>query len=96
MKVFGTNNLRKYYFYVGGIKYKRSSASKIHRSIASYEHHLSPWLGSFRLVSPRLTSSRPVSPQLFESSDTPDTSDTTREEGDITGGDTEGVEIVGQ
>ncbi|RHZ82940.1 hypothetical protein Glove_102g66 [Diversispora epigaea] len=56
----------------------------------------SPWLGSFRLVSPRLTSSRPVSPQLFESSDTPDTSDTTREEGDITGGDTEGVEIVGQ
>ncbi|RHZ87703.1 hypothetical protein Glove_31g2 [Diversispora epigaea] len=63
----------------------------------------SPRLASSRLVSPRLASSRlasfqPVSPQpvssrLFES---PDTSDTTREEGDTTGSDTEGAEIVGQ
>ncbi|RHZ51703.1 hypothetical protein Glove_475g46 [Diversispora epigaea] len=29
-----------YSFPTSGIKYKRSSASKIHRSIASYEHHL--------------------------------------------------------
>ncbi|RHZ80372.1 hypothetical protein Glove_137g182 [Diversispora epigaea] len=58
----------------------------------------SPWLASSRLVSPRLASSRPVSsqpvsPRLFESPDTPDT---TREEGDTTGGDIEGAEIVGQ
>ncbi|RHZ88916.1 hypothetical protein Glove_20g8 [Diversispora epigaea] len=63
----------------------------------------SPRLASSRLVSPRLASSqlafsrpvspRPVSPRLFESPDTPDT---TREEGDTTGGDTEGAEIVGQ
>ncbi|RHZ53190.1 hypothetical protein Glove_446g2 [Diversispora epigaea] len=67
----------------------------------------SPQLGSSRLVSSRLASSRPVSPRpvspqpvsprpvsprLFESPDTPDT---TREEGDTTGGDTEGAEIVG-
>ncbi|RHZ70687.1 hypothetical protein Glove_268g2 [Diversispora epigaea] len=68
----------------------------------------SPRLASSRLVSPRLASSRlassqsvsprhvsprPVSPRLFESPDTPDT---TQEEGDTTGGDTEGAEIVGQ
>ncbi|RHZ54553.1 hypothetical protein Glove_426g24 [Diversispora epigaea] len=63
----------------------------------------SPRLASSRLVSPRLASSRlassrpvsprPVSPRLFESPDTPDT---TREEDDTTGGDTEGAEIVGQ
>ncbi|RHZ85893.1 hypothetical protein Glove_58g54 [Diversispora epigaea] len=68
----------------------------------------SPRLASSRLVSPRLASSRlassrpvsprpvsprPVSPRLFESPDTPDT---TREEGDTTGGNTEGAEIVGQ
>ncbi|RHZ51704.1 hypothetical protein Glove_475g8 [Diversispora epigaea] len=58
----------------------------------------SPWLASSQLVSPQLASSwpvspRPVSPRLFESPDTPDT---TREEGDTTGGDTEGAEIVGQ
>ncbi|RHZ89911.1 hypothetical protein Glove_9g16 [Diversispora epigaea] len=61
----------------------------------------SPRLASSRLVSPRLVSSRPVSsrpvsPRFFESPDTPDTSDTTREEGDTTGGDTKGAEIVGQ
>ncbi|RHZ52868.1 hypothetical protein Glove_456g35 [Diversispora epigaea] len=59
---------------------------------------LSPRLGSLRLVSSRLVSPRPVSPrpvfpQLFESPDIPDT---TREEGDTTGGDTESAEIVGQ
>ncbi|RHZ69464.1 hypothetical protein Glove_283g1 [Diversispora epigaea] len=58
----------------------------------------SPRLASSRLVSPWLTSSRPVSPrpvfpQLFESPDTPDT---TRKEGNTTGGDIEGAEIVGQ
>ncbi|RHZ72443.1 hypothetical protein Glove_242g52 [Diversispora epigaea] len=68
----------------------------------------SPRLASSQLVSPRLASSRlassqpvsprpvspqPVSPRLFESPDTPDT---TREEGDTTSGDTEGAEIVGQ
>ncbi|RHZ90128.1 hypothetical protein Glove_7g24 [Diversispora epigaea] len=51
----------------------------------------SPRLGS---GSPQLASSwLPVSPQLFESPDTPDI---TREEGDTTGGDTEGAEIVEQ
>ncbi|RHZ44465.1 hypothetical protein Glove_724g20 [Diversispora epigaea] len=53
----------------------------------------SSWLASSRPVSPRPISPRPVSPRLFESPDTPDT---TREEGDTTGGDTEGAEIVGQ
>ncbi|RHZ83167.1 hypothetical protein Glove_99g173 [Diversispora epigaea] len=63
----------------------------------------SPQLASSRLVSPRFASSRlassrpvsprPVSPRLFESPDTPDT---TREEGNTTSGDTEGAEIVGQ
>ncbi|RHZ84073.1 hypothetical protein Glove_85g8 [Diversispora epigaea] len=48
----------------------------------------SPWLTSSRLVSPQLAffqpvSPQPVSPQLFESPDTPDT---TREEGDTTSG----------
>ncbi|RHZ83097.1 hypothetical protein Glove_99g5 [Diversispora epigaea] len=55
-------------------------------------------LASSRLVSPQLASSqlassRPVSPRLFESPDTPDT---TREEGDTTGGNTKGAEIVEQ
>ncbi|RHZ88909.1 hypothetical protein Glove_20g35 [Diversispora epigaea] len=54
---------------------------------------VSPRLASSRPVSPRPVSLRPVSPQLFESPDTPDT---TQEKGDTTGGDTEGAEIVGQ
>ncbi|RHZ89285.1 hypothetical protein Glove_16g82 [Diversispora epigaea] len=53
----------------------------------------SSWLASSRPVSPRPVSPRPVFPRLFEF---PDTLDTTREEGDTTGGDTEGAEIVGQ
>ncbi|RHZ72320.1 hypothetical protein Glove_243g34 [Diversispora epigaea] len=50
-------------------------------------------LASSRPVSPWPVSPRPVSPRLFESSDTPDT---TREESDTTGGNTEGTEIIGQ
>ncbi|RHZ80642.1 hypothetical protein Glove_134g119 [Diversispora epigaea] len=49
-------------------------------------------LASSQLVSPRPVSPQPVSPRLFESPDTPDTT----REGDTTGGDTEGAEIVGQ
>ncbi|RHZ52246.1 hypothetical protein Glove_463g31 [Diversispora epigaea] len=61
----------------------------------------SPQLGSPQLGSPRLASSRPVfpqpvSPRLFESPDIPNTPDITQKEGDTTGGDIEGAEIVGQ
>ncbi|RHZ58486.1 hypothetical protein Glove_373g4 [Diversispora epigaea] len=54
---------------------------------------VSPRLAFSQPVSPWPVSSRLVSPQLFESPDTPDI---IREEGDTTGGDIEGAEIVGQ
>ncbi|RHZ76422.1 hypothetical protein Glove_197g92 [Diversispora epigaea] len=81
----------------------KNTYHKLFERRTSESHVFSPWLGSpqlafSRLGSPRLASSQLVSPQLgspwlFESPDIPDT---TREEGDTTGGDTENVEIIKQ
>ncbi|RHZ74991.1 hypothetical protein Glove_218g37 [Diversispora epigaea] len=133
MKVFGTNNLRKYYVYVGGCRnsstffksqgkedsnfrkfIKKTNENKFLKTSkkttikACRWRFSSSWLGSPRLGSPQLSFSQLGSPQLsfsrlgfswlgssqlFESLNTPDT---IREEGDTTGSDTEGAEIVEQ
>ncbi|RHZ66804.1 hypothetical protein Glove_305g9 [Diversispora epigaea] len=76
----------------------RLASSRLASSRPVSPRPVSPQPVSSRPVSPqpvssRLVSPQPVFPRLFESPDTPDT---TQEEGDTTDGDTEDAEIVGQ